>query len=116
MRFRTHKPKFDEDAKEYCVPIWLSQDLVHQLLSGWAPFGLGYAHLRAREDKTFDIFLRGGSTLREDLNMVNLTAVQLELLAALDLALRVKDMEDELPDEMIDMANKVLEHLHVAVE
>lgn len=116
MRLRAHKPEYDQVDGEYVVPIRFSRDLVHNLLAGWCPFGVGFAHLRDRGDKTFDIFLRGGSAMREDLNMVRLDAVQVELMASLDLALKVKDYEDDVPDELVEAADKVLEHLKIVAD
>lgn len=79
---------------------------MHGLLGGWVPFGVGWAHLRPRSDGSYDLFLRT-SEIREDLNIVSLAAVQEALMAALDLAIKVREEGNLVSEETSTAAAEV---------
>lgn len=114
MRIRARKPTFHDIDGEYVVPLRLSEELTHNLLSGWWPIGFGWGQLRPRDDGSFDLFIRAGE-LREDLNLVRLDTVQAALVAALDLALAVEN-EGYVSDETEAAAEEVKRLVSVSAE
>jgi hypothetical protein len=114
MLFRTKKPEFNEIDGEYVVPVRFTEDLTHNLLGGWWPIGFGWAHLRPREDGSFDLFIRQ-QQVSEDLNLVKFDAVSSALMAALDLANAI-DEDEDANDEVREAASAVKELVKTATE
>lgn len=108
MRFRAKKPEYDEVDGEYVIPIRISQDLAHNLMGGWWPLGFGWAHVRARTDGTYDLFVRQAA-LSEDLNLIRLDVVQQAMMSSLDLARHVVDNEEDYRDDVVEAAQQVIE-------
>lgn len=106
MKFEAKKPDFNEVDGEYVTPIRFSEELLHNLLSGWTPIGFGWACLRPRQDGSFDLFIRQAA-LSEDMNLVKLDAVQQALMAALDLADKITAGDSYVDDETEQAANEV---------
>lgn len=106
MRIKAPKPTFVEVDGEYVVPVRLSEDLVHNLVSGWWPMGFGWAQLRPRADNSYDLFIRGAQ-LSTDMNLVSLDLVQQAMMAAVDLAQIVLQGES-LVDEATSSAAREL--------
>lgn len=115
MWFKAEKPKYDEVDHEYVVPLRLSEQLTHDMLSGWTPFGIGWAKLRPRTDGSFDLFLRS-ALVREDMNIIRLDAVQQSLMAALDLALKIEDESSLLSEETVTAAKEVVSLVQAAAK
>lgn len=105
MLFRMKKPTFHEVDHEYVVPVRFTEDLTHQLLAGWWPIGFGWAHLKPREDGSFDLFVRQRQ-VAEDLNLVRFDAVSNALVAALDLANAIEE-DEYVGDDVKEAASEV---------
>lgn len=114
MRIRAKKPEFSDIDGEYVVPVRLSEELTHNLLSGWHPIGFGWGTLRPRDDGSFDLFIRQAQ-LSEDMNLVKLDTVRAALIAALDLAVAI-DNESYVSDGVEAAAQEVKRLVSVSAE
>lgn len=109
MHIRAKKPEFVAVDGEYVVPIRFSEEIAHNLMTGWHPIGIGHAYLRPRDDGSFDLFVRTADLAEElkGMNMVSLDSVQNALLASLDLARSVLEGPTEYDPDTIEAAEQV---------
>lgn len=116
MRIKAPQPKFVEIDGEYVIPVRFSEDFAHGLLMGWTQMGpMGMAHLRPRDDGSFDMFVKTPER-NEELNLVTLDSVENALMAALDLARSVLESDEEYDEDTVHAATEVSQLVRYAAE